>query len=77
LIRSAEAVAKIKEAIAEAETRAQQAQAGMIAAEGARTLAQAPIGKGTALDAVISAATGKPMPQPQPEQKQTAGAGAK
>lgn len=75
LIRSKEAVAAIKEAIAEAEARAQQAQSGMIAAEGAKTLSEAELGKGSALDAVIAALAGKAMAQrQQPQEKQPAGA---
>ncbi len=66
LIRSAEAVAKIRKATQDALLKQQQMQAGMVGAEGAKTLSQAKIGQdnkgqNSALDAVISALTGKPM----------------
>ena len=67
ILRSAEAVAAIREAKADAELRMKQAQSGMMAAEGAKTLSQAKMGQddkgqNSALDAVIAALTGKPMP---------------
>lgn len=67
ILRSAEAVAAIREAKQEAQLKMQQAQAGMSGAETARTLSQAKIGQddkgqNSALDAVMAAMTGKPMP---------------
>jgi len=62
LLRSAQAVAAIRQAKEDAQLRMQQAQSGMIAAEGAKKLSEAKIGQNSALDAVIAALTGKPMP---------------
>lgn len=67
ILRTAEAVAAIRRAKQEAELRMKQAQSGLLAAEGAKTLSQAKIGQdnkgqNSALDAVIAALTGKPMP---------------
>jgi hypothetical protein len=74
IIRSAEAVAAIREAKQEALLKQQQAQAGMLAAQGAETLSKAKLGDNTVLDAVIKTMTGKDVaPRKQPE-KATAGA---
>jgi hypothetical protein len=67
ILRSAEAVAAIREAKKEAQLKMQQAQAGMSGAEAARTLSQAKLGQdkegqNSALDAVIAALTGGKMP---------------
>jgi len=62
LLRSAQAVAAIRQAKEDAQLRMQQAQSGMIAVEGAKKLSEAKIGQNSALDAVIAALTGKPMP---------------
>lgn len=74
LLRSAEVVASIRKAKQEAQLRMQQAQSGMIAAQGAKMLSEAKIGESSALDAVIAAMTGKTMPQKQEAAKQPAGA---
>jgi hypothetical protein len=68
IIRGDEAVAKIRQAAQEALLRQQQMQAGMVAADGAKTLSQAKIGEdskgqNSALDAVMAALTGKAMPK--------------
>jgi len=69
LVRSAEIVAAMRKAKQEALLKQQQMQSGMQAAEGAKTLSQAKVGEGTALDAVIKALTGKDVPQKVQEGK--------
>jgi hypothetical protein len=68
IIRGDEAVAKIRQAAQEALLKQQQMQAGMVAADGAKTLSQAKLGEdskgqNSALDAVMAALTGKAMPK--------------
>ncbi len=68
LIRSAEATARIRKATQEALLKQQQAMAGMNAADAAEKLSNAKLGEdskgqNSALDAVISAMTGKAMPK--------------
>lgn len=77
IVRSAEAVGKIRQATQEAMLKQQQGMSAMTMTQGAKNLSQAKLGEdasgqNSALDAVISALTGKPMPK-NPAREKVAG----